>query len=110
MIDRLQTVTPLLGEEIVYGFAKNSGNRRNDPDYSRGSPIRKASRIGSCVEQPEHGNESRLFPYSLTDTLLTLSSPGALQWLLDNQGKAHRLRSPMKSQRGIGRSRMAAWH
>ena len=89
LIDRIQTVTPLLGDEIVFVFSTSApGAKEQVPmvvaEVQPGKRAELASAIDALRGQPA---ESPL-PYTLNDTLLVVSdSQPHLQWVLNGLGQ-----------------------
>jgi hypothetical protein len=89
IVDRIQTVTPLLGEEIVYGFsAGGSGTAETIPVILAEAQAGKGGELAAALDNLASGTGSSPLPYDLTGSLLILSdSPTHLQWLLDRLGQ-----------------------
>lgn len=84
VISRIQTVTPLLGDEIVYGICANM------PAFPiLMAEVREGKReeLASVLNNMAMGT-SEAPKYNLTDALLVVSNSAAnLQWLLDHMGQ-----------------------
>jgi hypothetical protein len=98
LVVRLQTVTPLLGDEIVCVLsASASGAKEEIPiiiaEIQWGKRNELASALKALVNRigdgpSTVGGADIAFPCHLTDTLMIVSdTPGHLQWMLDNIGK-----------------------
>jgi hypothetical protein len=89
LVDRIQTVTPLLGDEIVYGFSTGvSGTAEKIPIILAEVKSGKRAELATTLDNLSTGVNVTALPYSLTDYLLTVSdSPMHLQWLLDHAGQ-----------------------
>ncbi len=89
LIDRIQSITPLLGDEIVYGFSTvQQGMRDGVPmvfaEVLPGKRADLASALGSLSKE----NDGIPLPCSLTDTLMVASDSQAhLAWLLEHLGQ-----------------------
>lgn len=89
MIKRLQTVTPLLGEEIVYGLCVNGPDRTDTvPLLLAEVQPGKQAELEKALQELSAGNGDAPLPYRLTGELILVSDTSPhLQWLLDNLGK-----------------------
>jgi hypothetical protein len=89
LIERLQTVAPLLGEEIVFGLCVNG------PDVKETIPVLlaevrsgKQSDLEAVLREMGLGAGASPPSYRLTGEMLAASdTPQRLQWLLDNLGR-----------------------
>jgi hypothetical protein len=89
LISRIQTVTPLLGEEIVYGCATGAtGTAETIPMILAEVQPGKRAELAAVLDGLGIGTSQSPVPYNLTDTVLTVSdSQIHLQWLLDHMGQ-----------------------
>jgi hypothetical protein len=84
LVDRIQAVTPLLGDEIVFGF---SSAAKVPMLLAEVQPGKRAELAGALDALHSQAGEVP-FPYSLSDTLLVASdSQEHLQWLLGHLGE-----------------------
>jgi hypothetical protein len=84
LVDRIQAVTPLLGDEIVFGFSSTARVPMLLAEVQPGKRAELASALDALRSQAGEGP----FPYSLSDTLLVASdSQEHLQWLLGHLGE-----------------------
>ena len=84
LVDRIQAVTPLLGDEIVFGF---SSGAKVPMLMAEVQPDKRAELASALDALRSQAGEVPL-PYSLSDTLLVASdSQEHLQWLLGHLGE-----------------------
>jgi len=86
LIGRIQAVTPLLGDEIVYGMCARE-NLKTPPTPVLLAEVRKGKRAELAAELDSLGSGMNQI-YYLTDTLLAASNTKEnLQWLIENMGQ-----------------------
>ena len=89
LIDRIQTVTPLLGDEIVYVFSTSApGAKEQIPIVLAEVQPGKRAELASALDalRSQAGEVSP--PYSLTESLLVVSDSQAhLLWVLEHLGQ-----------------------
>jgi len=84
LVDRIQTVTPLLGEEIVFAY---SSVTKAPMLMAEVQPGKKAELAGALEALRSQSGEAP-FAYSLSDTLVVVSdSVEHLQWVLGHLGE-----------------------
>ena len=88
LVGRIQTVTPLLGEEIVYAVcAGQSGTAQSVPIMLAEVRAGKSAELKAAMDSMTSGI-SEPPAYRLSETLLTASNSAAnLQWLMDHAGE-----------------------
>jgi hypothetical protein len=88
LVDRVQTLTPLLGDEVVFAFSKGAaGATAGIPVVMAEIREGKRADLAQAVEalRSEIGGDP--LPYSLADTLIVVSDSDAhLQWVIENLG------------------------
>lgn len=85
LIGRIQTVAPLLGDEIVYGLCLNPQADHPVPVLLAEIRSGKRAELEAALQNLGAGPEQN---YHLSDTLLTVSASAAnLQWLHENMGQ-----------------------
>jgi hypothetical protein len=98
MIARIQTVTPLLGDEIAYIFSTSApGSNETIPmvvaEIQPGKQAELESALSALCSVAGDGSNMTAtgelpFPYHLTATLMVASdTPAHLQWVLEQAGK-----------------------
>lgn len=95
IIDRLQTLTPLLGDEIVYVFSASApGAKELIPMIAAEVQPGKRAELADSLNALRTGVTNAdphgefLLPYFLTDTLVVVSDTQAhLQWVLGHMGQ-----------------------
>jgi hypothetical protein len=89
LIEQIQAITPLLGDEIVYGFSAGvPGTRDQIPMVIAEVRPGKSGELSGAMAALGGGTGAVPFPYHLTDNLLIISdSPEHLQWMLDHLGE-----------------------
>ncbi len=89
LIDRMQSITPLLGDEIVYGFSTiRPGAREGVPMVLAEVLPGKRAGLASALEALSNENGGIPLPCSLTDSLMVVSDSQAhLEWLLGHLGQ-----------------------
>jgi hypothetical protein len=87
LVSRIQAITPLLGDEIVYGFSSNPLNSAEKiPMILSGIRSGKKTELAAALNQFNTGTST--LNYHLTDSLMVISdSPQHLQWLFENLGQ-----------------------
>jgi hypothetical protein len=89
LVDRVQAVTPLLGDEIVFGFAATApGMTAGVPMlFAEVQPGKRAELAGAFDAVRNQAGEVP-FAYSLTDSFLAATdSQEHLQWILGHMGQ-----------------------
>jgi hypothetical protein len=88
LIGRIQTVTPLLGDEIVWGIYENSSPTvQVFPILLAEVRQGKRAELAAALDEIGAGMNAP-FKYQLTDTLLAASNSSInLQWLMDHMGQ-----------------------
>jgi len=89
IVDRIQKVTPLLGDEVVFVFAQSA------PDASKPIPILlaevqpgKRAELASALDALRGQTAEIPLPYSLNDMFLVISDSQAdLQWAVSHLGQ-----------------------
>jgi hypothetical protein len=89
LIDRIQEVTPLLGDEIVFVFSTSApGAKDKIPMVVAEVRPGKQAELASAMDALHSQTSEVPLPYSLSDTLMVLSDSQAhLQWVLGHLGQ-----------------------
>ena len=108
IVDRVQSVSSMLGDEVVFSVASAGPARRSaDGDGARaGQASERRSRARSTGSSPTPARSSR--PYSVSDELMVVSdSPSHLAWALSHLGQG--AGSPFAAAIGDRYKRGAGW-
>jgi hypothetical protein len=109
LIGRIQTVTPLLGDEIVFGFATAAPGDKNEIPMLAAEvlPGKRAELARALNALPIEAGGIPL-PYSLTETLMVVSDSQAhLQWVIEHRGQG--AASPFTAAIAARYQRGAGW-
>lgn len=89
MVGRIQTVTPLLGNEIIFAYAAaEPGARQDIPMLAAEVQSGKRAELAGAIEALRGQAGDIPIPYSVSDSLLVVSdSQEHLQWLLSHLGQ-----------------------
>ena len=109
LLTRVETVTHLFGEEIVYGYSLGvPGSGEKLPMILAEVQPGKQADLTAALDGLAGEIGPSALPYNLTDTLLVLSdSPGHLNLLLDNLGQG--TTTPFIQEIAARYQRGAAW-
>ena len=107
LIDSIQTVTPLLGDEIVFGFATTAPGDKNEiPIVAAEVLPGKRAELARALDALRF--ESDRIPYSLTEKLMVASDSQAhLQWVIEHLGQG--ATSPFAAAIAARYERGAGW-
>jgi hypothetical protein len=91
LVSRLQTVTPLLGDELVWAISNNTGPAIQVVPFLM-AEVRQGKRADLAAMLDELGTgTNEIFKYRLTDTLLLASNTSTnLEWLANNMSLGSR--------------------
>jgi hypothetical protein len=89
LIGRVQAVTPLLGNEIIFVFSTTDpGTKQGFPMIAAEIQPGKRAELASALEGLRSQEGGFVLPYSLTDTLAVISDSQAnLQWIATHLGQ-----------------------
>ena len=89
LVDRIQAVTPLLGDEVVFLFASAApGEEGNVPVALAEVQPGKQAELAHALEALRNDAGAPPLPYQITGSLIVASdSQEHLQWVLNNMGK-----------------------
>ncbi len=109
LIDRIQTVTPLLGDEIVFGFvAGASGANDQIPMVMAELQPGKATELAAALDALRNEAGGIPLPYTLADNLMVASdSQPHLQWVVEHLGEG--ASTPFAEAIAARYSRGAGW-
>jgi FecR protein len=109
LVDNIQSVTPLLGDEIVFGFATIAPKEKNEIPLVAAEVLPgKRAELARALDSLRTESGGTPLPYSLTEKLMVASDSQAnLKWVIDHLGQG--AASPFATAIAARYERGAGW-